>query len=150
MAMNFNQYAAEGNAFLRDYAREMNMEGANDKAGRILIAILHALRDLITPEESVQLLAQFPMFLKAVYVNGWRIKASKPRVKNIPEFIKLVRIHEGSSADWDFEYSDELAEQYIDATFIYLRKYVSQGEMEDIRDVLPKDLKGLIHTGLIF
>ncbi len=150
MSLNFNQYASEGNAFLNDYAREMNLEGQNDRAGRILSSILHALRDLITPEESVQLIAQLPMFLKAVYVNGWTIRKAKPKVKTIPEFIELVKKHDVPSADTDFEYSNELAERFIDSTFIYLRKYVSQGEMEDIRDVLPKNLKGLIHTGLIF
>jgi uncharacterized protein (DUF2267 family) len=150
MPLNFNQYASEGNAFLKDYAREMDLEGDPAKAARILTAILHALRELITPEESVQLIAQFPMFLKAVYVNGWKLKKQKPRVKKLNEFIALVRKLVGSSADSDFEYKDEVAEQYIDATLIYLRKYVSHGEMEDIRGILPTDLKGLIHTKLTF
>lgn len=150
MALNFQQYAIEGTTFLKEYAKEMNLEGDEDKAGRILTSILQALRDLITPAESIQLIAQFPMFLKAVYVNGWKLRKQKPRVKHLPEFIALVRKHDGPSADSDFEYSDELTEQYIDATLIYLRKYVSQGEMENIRDVLPKDLKSLIQTKLIF
>ncbi len=148
MALNFNQYAADANTFLNEYAWHMSLEDEKDRAGRIFTAILHALRDLITPEESVQLIAQLPMFVKAVYVNGWSIKKARPKVKTIKDFIELVRKHDGPSANADFEYSDELAEHYIDATLIFLRKYVSQGEMEDIRDVLPKDLKALIHTRL--
>lgn len=150
MALNFNQYATEGNTFLKDYANEMNMPNDRDKAGRVLTAILHALRDIIPPEESLQFIAQLPMFLKAVYVNGWNIKKKKPKIKHMAEFLDLVRAYDWPAEVNDFEYSDDLAEQYVDVTFIYLRKYVSLGEMEDIRDGLPKDLKRLIYSNLMF
>lgn len=70
MALNFNQYAAEGNTFMKAYAKELRLTGDYDKAGRILSTVLHGLREMITTEESLQLIAQLPMFLKAVYVNG--------------------------------------------------------------------------------
>ncbi len=150
MALNFNQYATEGNTFLKNYTKEMNLGEDRDKAGRILTSILHALRDIIPTEESLQFIAQLPMFLKAVYVNGWRIKKDKPKVKHIAQFLDLVREHDGPSAVNDFEYSDEVAERYVDTTFIYLRKYVSLGEMQDLRDGLPKDLKSMIYSNLMF
>ena len=150
MALNFNQYATEGNTFLKDYAKQMNLENDTAKAGRIFTAIVHALRDIIPPEESLQFIAQLPMFLKGVYVNGWTIKKKKPKVKKMADFLDLVRAHDWPAEVNDFEYSDELAEQYVDTTFIYLRKYVSLGEMEDIRDSLPKGLKSMIHSNLTF
>tara|TARA_R110002051_G_scaffold26108_2_gene63071 strand:+ start:634 stop:1086 length:453 start_codon:yes stop_codon:yes gene_type:complete len=150
MALNFNQYATEGNTFLKDYAKEMNMPNDRDKAARIFTSIMHALRDIIPTEESLQLISQLPMFLKAVYVNGWSIKNKKPKVKHIAEFLDLVRAHDWPAAINDFEYSDEVAERYVDTTFIYLRKYISLGEMEDIRDSLPKDLKSMIYSNLMF
>ncbi len=150
MALNFNHYAKEGNTFLKHYTKEMNLGDDRDKAGRILTSVLHALRDIISPQESLQLIAQLPMFLKAVYVNGWNLKRDRPKVKRIPEFIDLVRKHDGPAAINDFEYSDEIAERYITTTFIYLRKYVSLGEMEDIRDGLPKELKSLIYSNIMF
>jgi uncharacterized protein (DUF2267 family) len=150
MALNFNQYATEGNTFLKNYTKEMNLGDNKDKAGRILSSILHALRDIIPTEESLQLIAQFPMFLKAVYVNGWTIKRDRPKIKKMADFVDLVRKHDGPSAINDFEYSDEVAEQYIDTTFILLRQYISLGEMEDIRDGLPKDLKSMIYSNIMF
>lgn len=150
MALNFNQYATEGNAFLKDYAKEMNMPNDRNKAGRVFTSIMHALRDIIPTEESLQLISQLPMFLKAIYVNGWSIKKEKPKVKNMAEFLDLVRAHDWPAAINDFEYSDEVAEQYVDTTFIYLRKYISLGEMEDIRDSLPKNLKSMIYSNLMF
>jgi hypothetical protein len=43
-----------------------------------------------------------------------------------------------------------VAELYVNTTFIYLRKYISLGEMEDIRDGLPKDLKSMIYNNMMF
>ena len=150
MALNFNQYATEGNTFLKNYTKEMNLGKDRDKAGRILSSILHAIRDLISTEESLQLTAQLPMFLKAVYVNGWTIKKERPKVKQMSEFVDLVRKHDGISAINDFQFDDDVAEQFIDTTFILLRKYISLGEMEDIRDSLPKDLKSMIYSNIMF
>ena len=148
MALNFTKFAAEANTFLKKYTKEMNLTNDTDKAGRILSAILHALRDVITTEESLQLISQFPMFLKAVYVNVWTIQ-KKQKIKTMPEFIDLVRKHDGVTSVHDFG-SDEIAENYIDTTFILLRKYISLGELEDLRTVLPKNLKSMIYQNIMF
>jgi len=143
MALNFNQYASEGNRFLKEYAKEMGLPDDPERAGRILSAILHGLRSIISTEESLQFIAQLPMFLKAVYVNGWSIKSHRDKVKNVEGLIDLIRSYAGKTSLYDFE-SDEIAEEYINATFLMLRKYVSPGELEDIRGELPKQLKGII------
>lgn len=143
MSLNFNQYAEEGNSFLKDYAKELCIYDDPERAGRVLSSILHGLRSIISVEESLQFIAQLPMFLKAVYVNGWTIKANKQRVKDMEGFIDLIKSLDGKTASFDFE-SDENPEDFIYATFLILRRYVSSGEMEDIRGELPKQLKSLI------
>lgn len=148
MALNFNQFAKEGNAFLKEFAKKINMPNDTDKAGRILSSILHGLREVITTEESLQLISQFPMFLKAVYVNKWTTR-KKVRVKTMTDFIDLIRELDGVTSLNDFE-SEEVAENYINTTFIMLRKYVSLGELEDIRTVLPKDLKSIVYQNVMF
>lgn len=150
MALNFNQYATEGNTFLKNYTKEMNLGQDREKAGRILSSILHALREIISPEESLQFIAQLPMFLKAAYVNGWTLKRNRPKVRRMEEFIDLVRNFDGVSSENDFGDDNEIAEQYIDTTFILLRKYISLGEMEDLRTSLPKDLKSMVYHNLMF
>ena len=150
MALNFNQYAQEGHTFIKDYAEHMGFGNDYDRAGRVLTSTLHALRDIIPFAESVQLMAQFPMFLKAVYVNGWTTRRRPERMKHMEEFIELVRKHDGVAAVNDFGYDEELAEKYIQLTFMFLRKNVSLGELEDVRDSLPKDLKYMIYSNLMF
>ncbi len=148
MALNFNQFAAEANAFMKEYSKQLNLSTDKDKAGRVLSSILHGLREIISIEESLQLMAQFPMFLKAVYVNGWS-SHKKYRVKSMEEFIDLIREFNGVTSLHDFE-NDEIAENYINTTFIVLRKYVSLGELEDIRTELPKDLKSMVYHNMMF
>lgn len=150
MALNFDQYAAEGNRFLNEYAKALDLGENASKAGRIFAAIMHALRDIIPPQESLQLVAQMPMFMKAVYVHGWSMKKDKPRVKRMSDFIELVKKYDYPAADSDFEYSDELAERYIDTTFIFLRRYISAGELNDIKAGLPRDLKNIIFSNIAY
>lgn len=144
MALNFNQYAAEGNTFMKAYAKELSLFEDHDQAGRILSTILHGIRSLISTEESLQLIAQLPMFLKAVYVNGWTIRTKKEKVKNMEDFINYLRTLSGNTSLIDF-YSDEIAEADVHSTFKMLRNYVSSGQMEDIIGQLPKQLKRLFY-----
>ena len=148
MALNFNHFAAEANKFMKSYTQELNLGDDREKAGRILSAVLHGLREVISVEESLQLIAQFPMFLKAVYVNGWT-SHKREKVKNMTEFIDLVRKFAGVTSVHDFE-SDDVAMSYIDSTFILLRQYVSLGELEDIRSELPRELKSMVYHDIMF
>ena len=148
MSLNFNQFALEANSFMKLYAKELNLKDDKEKAGRILSSILHGLRELISTEESLQLMAQLPMFLKAVYVNGWS-GHKKIRVKNMVDFLDLIRKFNGVTSLHDFE-NDEVAENYVNTTFIVLRKYISLGELEDLRTELPKDLKAMIYQNIMF
>ena len=148
MALNFNKFATEANTFLKEYTKGLNLGEDTDKAGRILSSILHGLRDVISTQESLQLIAQFPMFLKAVYVNGWTLH-KKEKIKNMKDFISVVRAYDGVTSNNDFE-SDDVVVNYIDTTFILLRKYISLGEMEDLRSELPKDLKSMVYQNVMF
>ena len=147
MSLNFNQYAVEANTFMKEYAEKIKVEDKN-KAGRILSAVLHGLREVISTEESLQLIAQLPMFLKAVYVNGWS-GHKKQRIRSLVEFIDLINRFDGVTSVHDFG-SDEETIKYIKTTFLILRKYVSFGELEDIRTELPKELKSLIFEEFLF
>lgn len=148
MALNFNQFAQEANTFMKMYAKELDLGDDTEKAGRILSSVLHGLREVITTEESLQMMAQFPMFLKAVYVNGWTLR-KRDKIKTMADFIALVREFDGKTAMNDFR-SDEIAENYITSTFLLLRQYVSLGEMEDLRTLLPKELKSMIYHRVMF
>jgi uncharacterized protein (DUF2267 family) len=149
MSHDFNKFTTEGNKFLKDYTAELNLGADTAKAYRILTSILHAFREMISFQESIQLISQFPMFLKSVYVNRWDTKIKKSKPKNTEQFIALVREKSGNTAEIDFP-DDDISEMYFSVTFIALRKYISFGELEDLKSNLPKDLKWMVGGTLMF
>lgn len=80
MVLNFNAYAKEGNLFLKDCSEQFDLGEDKDKTSGISTDIMHCLRAIKPIEESLQLIAQLPMPLKALYVNGWTIKRQKPKI----------------------------------------------------------------------
>ena len=148
MALNFDKFSAEGKAFMKKLAKELGYPKDTEKAGRVLQSILHAFRNQLTVEESIQLIAQFPMFLKAVYVNNWHLSYSHPKINHVEEFLLEVCYIDRPTFQIDFP-KDEDIETAISVVIMALRKYVSLGELEDIRAHLPKELKPLLNTSLM-
>jgi uncharacterized protein (DUF2267 family) len=150
MALNFDQFANEGNKFIKDFAHELSYPEDRPRASRVLRSLLHSLRDLLTTEENVELIAQLPMFLKAVHVEGWTLKGAKDKpIRTMDDFVAAVRQHDGRTSDHDFDNDDEV-ERAAALLFLVLRRYVSLGEMEHIRAVLPKRLKPMLDQVLLF
>ncbi len=148
MAPDFNKFAADGNRFLKELARELGYPEDTAKAGRVLRSTLHALRRVLTLEESIQLLAQLPMFLKAVYVESWTSKKKPKKIKHLADFYNEIRKIDKQTAQYDFHKEEDM-DKALKVVFMALHKYVSRGELEDIRAVLPKDLKPMINNVLM-
>ncbi len=138
--MDFNKYAAKGNEFLNRLAENLGNPDNRDHAARVLRSTLHVIRDYITIEESIQLLAQLPMMLKAVYVEGWSTAEKNTRIKTIDDFAAEVIHRDGNSAWRDFSNRDEVI-QHIRKVIETLASYVSSGELEDVFSVLPKEIQ---------
>ena len=148
MALDFNKFATDGNQFISALAKELGYPKNTDKAGRVLQSILHAVRNQMTVEESVQIIAQLPMFLKAVYVKNWSLKGKPTRVKHFDDFVMEVREISGEVSGSDFPKDDDV-ETAFSVVFMMLRKYISLGELEDIKALLPKELKPLLNNSLM-
>ena len=101
-----------------------------------LRATLHALRDRLPMEEAVHLGAQLPMLVRGFYYEGWR---------PVQELIKmhreefLLRVEEqltGGASELD-------PEVVVRAIFQILSRRISRGEIEQVEQTLPKDLRDL-------
>ena len=64
------------------------------------------------------------------------------------EFFHEIRKIDKQTASYDFKTDDEI-DIAIAVVFMSLRKYVSLGELEDIKAVLPKDLKVIVNNVLM-
>ena len=48
--MNFEKYVATGNAFIKEVAQELGNPDDKNRAMRVTRAVIHALRNRLTPE----------------------------------------------------------------------------------------------------
>ncbi len=145
MSLDFLNYAAKGNEFVNTVAEDLNVP--RDKAGRIIRAVLHALRNRISHEESFHLLAQLPMALKGVYVDGWKFEKEFIRIHHISDFLDEIRKEDGGLAGYDFG-NNQRAELALTAVFNALSIYVSEGELIDVMASLPHEIRQFITKGI--
>ncbi|WP_405148399.1 DUF2267 domain-containing protein [Sphaerisporangium sp. NBC_01403] len=97
-----------------------------------LRAVLHALRDRLTVEEAAQLGAQLPMLVRGIYYEGWN-PTDVPVKMDREEFLARVRK--------EFPYAVKGgAEHLIETVLNALRIYVTEGEWDDIKSSMPKEL----------
>jgi uncharacterized protein (DUF2267 family) len=138
MSLDFLEYAAKGNAYVNRVAETLHLQ--RDQAARIVRSVLHALRNRLSHEESFQLLAQLPMALKAVYVDGWKHSDSYLRIRRPEEFLDEIRKEDDGMAGYDFG-NDQRAALATAAVLNILFESISDGESKAILNTLPKSLK---------
>lgn len=143
MTPDFDQYAQKGRQFIHELAKELGNEENPERAGRILRAVFHTLRIHLPLQESFQLLAQLPMALKGVYVDGWQPMKDKSENKKKYGFVQEVMTACGPYAETDFlDIEDGVTA--VKAVFAVLHDHITQGEYDDLKAVLPKELKQLL------
>jgi uncharacterized protein (DUF2267 family) len=101
-----------------------------------LRAVLHALRDRLTVTEAAQLGAQLPTLLRGVYYEGWR-PAAVPVKLHREAFLQRIQ----REVPYEVEGGVELLVRRVLAA---LRRYVTDGEWEDIKASVPKDLASVL------
>ena len=103
-----------------------------------LRTVMHAVRDRLTVEESADLGAQLPMLLRGLYFEGW--KPSKvPMKMSRDEFIQRIR----REFSYDIEGSTERLAQVVVRS---LRRFITEGEWEDVKSTLPKNLVAVLSS----
>lgn len=138
--MNFEKYASIANEFVNEVAAELGCPEDRDKAGRMLRSVLHTLRDRLTVDESFSLLAQLPMFIKAVYIDGWKpSRTPDKRIKTVDDFVAHVMEYDDRQAAIDFG-DPQGAQQSISSVLRVLKRHISQGESRAVSDKLPRHL----------
>jgi uncharacterized protein (DUF2267 family) len=103
-----------------------------------LRAVLHALRDRLTPEEATHLGAQLPMLIRGFYYEGWHPSDKPLRYRHKEEFLAHVKEQLPK-----VEVSE--LEKIISAVFDELSKQMPNGEIKQTRDQLPADIRELWH-----
>jgi uncharacterized protein (DUF2267 family) len=131
----FDTTLQKTHVWLNDILAEL---GADDRhlAYGALRAALHALRDRLTVPAAVHLGAQLPMLIRGLYYDGWDPNG-KPVKAHRAEFLDVIREHFRASP----QRPDP--ERIARAVFKVVARHVSAGEVQNVRDILPKELRDL-------
>jgi uncharacterized protein (DUF2267 family) len=146
MSLHFYAYARKGYEFIDEVAHELKTTDT-DKAGRLTRCVVRALRKKLSIEDSFSLLAQLPMALKAVYVDGWKLLSLNEKPK-ISGFVSEVLNEDDNSAWRDFSNEEEVKLTII-AVFRVLSKHIIITEYEQLTQLLPPDLKSVLIQEII-
>jgi uncharacterized protein (DUF2267 family) len=98
-----------------------------------LRVVLHAVRDRMTINEAAQFAAQLPLLIRGIFYEGWD-PTDVPQKPSREEFLQRIR------RDFRFVDVDGGMELLVQTVLGALRRYVTDGEWEDIRTNMPKDL----------
>jgi len=122
--------------WLNDLMDELGWKGKPQKACLGLRTALHALRDRLTVEEAVHLGAQLPILVRGVYYEGWKLTGKPVKERHKSEFLDHL-----AKAFRDDDTVDP--EKVMRAVLKVLARHISQGETENVKNLLPKTLQEL-------
>ncbi|MCS6867813.1 MAG: DUF2267 domain-containing protein [Thermus sp.] len=124
-------------AWLKAIMEALGLEDRH-RAYMALRAALHALRDRLPVEEVAQLGAELPMLVRGLYYEGWDPTGKPLKERHKEEFLAHVarelRTPSGPALD---------PEAAARAVFQVLAQKVSEGEIRDVQNLLPKELREL-------
>jgi uncharacterized protein (DUF2267 family) len=121
--------------WLNDVMAELQWEDRH-KAYLALRTALHMLRDRLTVDEAVHLGTQLPMLIRGFYYEGWSPAGKPLKERHKAEFLAHMK---------DTFKTDESVdpEKTVRAVFKVVAKHITQGEIEDIKHLLPPELREL-------
>jgi uncharacterized protein (DUF2267 family) len=134
----FEKTFQETNELLKEIEKEFGWEGQREIAYDALRSILHTLRDRLTVEEAADFSSQLPMLVKGVFYDGFK-PAKMPIKMDEIEFVEEVMRRFPLSMDYS-------TKDLIQGVLLALSRYVSEGEMKNVIDILPGRLASYINT----
>jgi uncharacterized protein (DUF2267 family) len=131
----FDDTIQKTNIWLKEIMEEIGPD--RQRAYDVLRAVLHTLRDRLTIDEAAHLAAQLPMLIRGIFFEGWRpadtpakeLRSREEFVAKVNERLQMTRPTDPADA--------------VRAVFHVLERRVTEGEMADVRQMLPQDLEPL-------
>lgn len=131
----FDRTLQKTHMWLNELSAQMAWEG-EEKAYAALRATLHALRDRLPPVEAAELGAQLPMLIRGFYYEGWTPTGKPLKERRKKQFLAHI----------DEELRDRRLgnpEEIARSVFKVLKHRITQGEMQDVTHILPREIRKL-------
>jgi uncharacterized protein (DUF2267 family) len=116
------------------HALQAELGGDEQRAWHALRAVLHTLRDRLVVGEAADLGAQLPLLIRGLYYDGWR-PGRPTAIRSADAFRAAV----AARLDGRFVAPGEACR----AVFRVLERFVTEGEIRQVYEQLPKDVRDL-------
>ncbi len=126
----FDRSIHKANIWLRDLMEILGHDNRGE-AYLALRTVLQGLRDLLTPQEVTDLGAQLPTLIRGFYYEGWRANMAPRKDRTTNAFFDRVRSAFPHTSNRDPEHA-------IRSAFVLLSRHISEGEIEEVKQLLPK------------
>ena len=131
----FDKTTQKSQRWIEEIKTEINTADDN-KAYLALRTVLHSLRNHLQINEAIHLGAELPMLIRGLYFEGWDPNEKPLKEKTKSEYLKYFR-------KYFFNLSDDQIEKMLVGVFKVLDKKISSGEMNDVRNNLPKHVRSI-------
>ncbi len=132
----FDATIQKTNRWLKEIQEVLHL-GSRREAYHALRSVLHQLRDRMTVEEIAQFSAQLPLLVRGIFFEGWDPTGKPERIRHIEAFLEPI---EKEFHQLGLTVSPR---QVAQGVFRVLNHHVSAGEIEDVRALLPQELRSL-------
>lgn len=103
-------------------------------AWKVLSTVLHKLRDRLTVNLAAHLGAQLPLLVRGVYYDQFEPSKMPTECRNREEFVAEV-------AEWLTDTRPVDPDDAIRAVFRVLSRHISEGQIQKVKDSLPRSLR---------
>jgi uncharacterized protein (DUF2267 family) len=117
--------------WLKDIQSELHLD--DQEAYLATKAVLHALRDRMSVEESAHFSAQLPLLMKGMFYEGWDPTGKPDKIRTKGDFLAVIK-SKMPTPDAD-------PERYAGGVFKVLEKRLSRGEIQDVKSTLPENIR---------
>jgi len=128
----------KAHVWLNEVAAEL---GTDDHryAYRVLRAVLHAVRDRLTVDETAQLAAQLPELIRGIYYEGWDPSQTPASYHDSRPFLDRIAQEALLAGESEASYAAE-------AVMDVVRHHISTGEFEQVLHMLPAPVRAVLRT----
>jgi uncharacterized protein (DUF2267 family) len=131
----FDTAVQKADLWLKEIMQDLNTDNRHTDY-MSLRAVLLVLRDRLTVDEALDLVAQLPLLIKAIYYDEWNPSKTPVKDRHLESFLSNIKNHYRGDGQVNIE-------NIARTVFRLLKKKVTEGELSDVKGMMPNELKTL-------
>lgn len=126
-------------SLISDIQVSLNGSYSKNEAEFVFKLVLHSIRDHFTIDDSIKFLSNLPIFIKSVYLNGYKPSNAPEKYNGSKEFMVSVISHLLQEKSPHFENTNKTIEN-IRIVFQTLIKYIPENNLNCIKSLYPLNI----------